>query len=338
MATPLTGALAGVKNGDAISAGYSTTAETLSGVGTYPITAVIIATDAVLRNYNTPVLTNGTLAIGKRGVTVKADDKTKKYGTTDPQLTYLLTSGALVNGDGFTGALARTAGENVGTYPIVQGTLALNNNYAVTFVNGTLTITKRSVKIKADPKAKVYGTTDPALTYQLFEGSLVNGDAFSGSLTRDGGENVGTYPIKQGSVSAGANYDIAYVGDNLTINAWTVTGFYQPVTMGDWVYNTVKGGSTVPLKFNVYQGAANTNERTDLGAVKPFIVQSVQCASNVVEDTVDFVTTGGTTLRYDTTAHQFVQNWQTSKGAGACYRVTMETQDGSKIYAYFKTK
>ena len=33
-----------------------------------------------------------------------------------------------------------------------------------------------------------------------------------------------------------------------TVLAWTLTGFYQPVDMNN-VVNTVKGGSTVPLKF-----------------------------------------------------------------------------------------
>ena len=33
-----------------------------------------------------------------------------------------------------------------------------------------------------------------------------------------------------------------------------------------------------------------------------------------------FFTTGGTALRYDATGGQFVQNWQTPKKPGTCYR------------------
>ena len=51
-----------------------------------------------------------------------------------------LTSGALVNGDTFTGALSRDAGENAGTYTILQGTLAAPLYYDLTFAPGTLTI------------------------------------------------------------------------------------------------------------------------------------------------------------------------------------------------------
>jgi hypothetical protein len=102
------------------------------------------------------------------------------------------------------------------------------------------------------------------------------------------------------------------------------------------VWNTVKGGSTVPLKFNVYAG---TTELIDVvTTIKSFAVVKVQCDLSGSEAAVEFVTTGGTSLRYDTTAHQFIQNWQTPKGAILCYKVTMTTQDLSTIVAYFKTK
>ena len=45
-----------------------------------------------------------------------------------------------------------------------------------------------------------------------------------------------------------------------------------------------------------------------------------------------------TSLRYDATAGQFIQNWQTPKLPGQCYRVTMTTDDGSALVAFFKLK
>ena len=47
---------------------------------------------------------------------------------------------------------------------------------------------------------------------------------------------------------------------------------------------------------------------------------------------------GQTTLRYDSTSGQFIQNWQTPTIAGACFKVTMTTQDISTLVAYFKFK
>jgi hypothetical protein len=117
------------------------------------------------------------------------------------------------------------------------------------------------------------------------------------------------------------------------VKAWTLKGFYQPVDMGT-IVNTVKAGSTVPLKFEVFAG--NT-ELTSTSTVKSFSVKGVACNSGTADD-VELVTTGGTSLRYDATAGQFIQNWQTPKTAGACYQVTMTTQDGSSLSALFKLK
>ena len=52
----------------------------------------------------------------------------------------------------------------------------------------------------------------------------------------------------------------------------------------------------------------------------------------------DLPNTGATALRYDTTGHQFIQNWATPKAPNKCYVVRMTAMDGSVIVAYFKTK
>src|SRR2546430_8120226 len=81
----------------------------------------------------------------------------------------------------------------------------------------------RTVSVTADAASKLYGATDPALTYT--HGALYNGDTdsvFTGSLARAAGENVGTYAINQGTVSAGSNYTIVFTGANFTIDARTV--------------------------------------------------------------------------------------------------------------------
>ena len=40
---------------------------------------------------------------------------------------------------------------------------------------------------------------------------------------------------------------------------------------------------------------------------------------------------GGTVLRFDTAAGQFVYNWQTPKKPGFCYVVTITLTDGSSL-------
>jgi len=121
-----------------------------------------------------------------------------------------------------------------------------------------------------------------------------------------------------------------------TVEAWTLNGFYQPVDMNK-VLNVVKGGSTVPMKFNVFAGPT---ELTDQSVVKSFTQNKIACnAFDLgITDPIEVTTTGGTSLRYDTTGGQFIQNWKTPTGTGTCYKVTMTTQDGSSLDAFFKLK
>jgi hypothetical protein len=127
------------------------------------------------------------------------------------------------------------------------------------------------------------------------------------------------------SASASATYEVL---------AWTLNGFYSPVDMNG-VYNVVRGGSTVPLKFEVFAG---TTELTDISVVQSFVQTRIVCDGSLPVDDIEFTTTGATTLRYDATAGQFIQNWQTPRLPGQCYRVTMTTDDGSSLVAFFKLK
>ena len=179
-------------------------------------------------NY-TGAITN-TFTIFPRPLTIKAAAKSKTYGASDPALTYTATG--LVSGDSVSGALVRDAGENVGTYAIRQGTLTAGNNYAISYTGANLTITKKALAITAAAKSKTYGASDPALTYTAT--GLVGSDKVTGALVRDTGENVGTYAIKQGTLTAGNNYAISYTGANLTINkkALAVTAAAKSKTYG----------------------------------------------------------------------------------------------------------
>jgi hypothetical protein len=81
-------------------------------------------------------------------VTVRADSKTKRQGTSDPTFTYRSTpsvGSSLANGQviSFSGSLTRQNGESAGTYPIRIGSLR-NSNYNITFIGANLTITRRN--------------------------------------------------------------------------------------------------------------------------------------------------------------------------------------------------
>ncbi|MFZ2095198.1 MAG: MBG domain-containing protein, partial [Anaerolineales bacterium] len=171
------------------------------------------------------------LTITKRPITVTADAKSKVYGDADPTLTYQVTSGSPLSGDTFSGALTRAAGEAAGNHAILQGTLALPDIYNLTYVGANLTITKRPIIVTADAKSKVYGDADPTLTYQITSGSLVFGDSFSGALTRAAGEAAGNHAILQGTLALSGNYNLTYVGANLTITKANPTCYITPYNL-----------------------------------------------------------------------------------------------------------
>ncbi|MFF1830730.1 PxKF domain-containing protein [Paenarthrobacter sp. NPDC058040] len=114
---------------------------------------------------------------------------------------------------------------------------------------------------------------------------------------------------------------------------WILQGFTAPVDMGN-VWNSVKGGSTVPLKFKMFDHGI---EITDPSKVKSFIATQVQCPGNsVLVEEIEFLTTGGSQLSYQ--EGQFIQKWQTPKKPGSCLQVTMTAGDGSQLKANFIIK
>jgi hypothetical protein len=142
---------------------------------------------------------------------------------------------------------------------------------------------------------------------------------------------VGTHTVTAMATDNADN--TASASATYTVLAWTLNGFYAPVDRG--IHNTVKAGVTVPLKFEVFAGST---ELSSITTILSFTQTRVQCDGTLPEDAVEITSTGGTTLRYDATAGQFIQNWQTPKQAGACFLVKMTTQDGSFLTALFKLK
>ena len=276
---------------DNVTATYARGAGENASPPTYHITATLSATPlSALDNY---IITNNgaEFTINKRPIQVTATaGQFKTYGDPDPTFAYTITSGSLAFTDAFTGALSRVAGQNVGLYAITIGSLAINdgnggNNYNLSFVSNNFEIKKRPIAIKADPKTKTFGDPDPVFTFQITSGSLAFADTFTGALTRDPGELVGTYAIKIGTLAindgnGGNNYTLTYTGDNLTIlTACSVfNGFLPPIGgafelgNGGNFANPVRAfklNSTIPVKFTaVCFGAPLTTGVHTLQAIK----------------------------------------------------------------------
>ena len=119
---------------------WTTQRPTFLDAGTYEV-----AVRATNPNYET-VEKAVTVVVNRAPVTVAAVATSKTAGAADPALT--ATVSGMVNGEPaslISYTVTRTAGELVGSYQIVPTGLAIQGNYAVTYVPATLTISAAPV-------------------------------------------------------------------------------------------------------------------------------------------------------------------------------------------------
>jgi hypothetical protein len=205
----------------------TTTATTVSVVGSYPITAAVGTLTA--GNYSFSIGPNGALTVNPATLIVVAVNTSDLYGAALPAFTY--TVGGYQSATDYTGApdITTTAvkGSPVGTYTITPATGTLvSTNYTFAFKTATLTITKVTLAVTANNLSMVKGQAVPTLTYTV--AGLVNGDTskvYSGvpalSTTATSKSAAGKYPItiKVGTLTVDGNYSFSFVNGTLTVTA-----------------------------------------------------------------------------------------------------------------------
>ncbi|WP_375586418.1 MBG domain-containing protein [Cyclobacterium xiamenense] len=171
--------------------------------------------------------TPANFAINQQTLSITADaGQSKTYGQTDPIFTF--SSSGFVNGEDeslLTGALSRESGENVGSYALTIGDLSAGANYALDFTPADFGINQQTLSITAEAgQSKTYGQADPTFTFS--SSGFVNGEdesIFTGALSRESGEDVGSYALTIGDLSAGANYALDFTPADFGINQQTLT-------------------------------------------------------------------------------------------------------------------
>jgi len=199
----------------------TTTATSTSPVGTYPIT-ISGANDP---NY-TITYSAGILTVQPAPLTITANSATMSFGGALPALS--VSYSGFVNGQTAANLTTKptvtttaTASSPVGTYPITA-TGAVDPNYTITYVAGTLTIQTATLIITANSAAMIYGGTLPSFSVSYF--GFINGDNVSSlttlptvTTTATASSPAGTYPITP-SGAVDPNYNIVYDPGTLTIN------------------------------------------------------------------------------------------------------------------------
>ena len=246
---------------------------TITGIGNY--------TGTVTRTYK----------ITPKSVTVKAEDKTKVFGETDPKLTAKV-DGTLGN-DTVDYKLSRKDGEAAGKYEITVKGDKLQGNYTVTYVAGTLTITSQSI----DPG------TDPEKPNPDYTGAKVNSPS---DEVYDGKEHkwIPTVTDKADKkLEAGKDYTVEYSTKNFkdvgTIDV-TITGIgnYSGTVKRSYKVTPKEYTVTTDSATKIYSGTALT-----AGGKVEGIVSG---------ETVEFTTTGSQT-EVGTSKNTYELVWKSAK-------------------------
>ena len=253
-------------DGDRIDSVTVTGTQTIAGEGAnVPSEAVIknAANEDVTLSYDI-TYENGTLEVTQKAVTITADDATKVYDgtalTIDSYTNSDLTAGDTIESVTVTGSQTN-AGQsaNVPSEAVIKNGAGedVTASYDITYVNGTLEVTKKPVTIDSiSAKDKIYdGTTDAELDYANIDWSacgMVDGDELSVTATGTfdnsdvgTGKNVTITDITLGGTSID-NYILSEDGQQTTavatINkkAVTVTALKQTVAVNGEIENSVE--------------------------------------------------------------------------------------------------
>ena len=208
------------------------------------------------------------VTIAPAPVTVTAENKTKVYGEADPALTATITG--LITGESeslITYILSRTEdGENVGNYTITPDGDALQGNYEVSFVTGTLTIGKRTVGITWGETSFDY-TGSPHVPTATAT-NLVYGDEI-GITVKGEKTNVGNYTATASDLTGTkkGNYQLpAAAADKKTSFSIIKASINSSIEMTEWSYGDYDAETNSPsLSFNPDE-AGVTYEYKELGA------------------------------------------------------------------------
>jgi hypothetical protein len=167
--------------------------------------------------------------------------------------------------------------------------------------------------------------------------------ASGGSFSYTAGQGDGTYSFYTIAHDKAGNEEDAPGAADLTTTVttaalWEWNGFFRPVdgTNNPLVYNTVRAGQSIPMKFSL-----GGDRGMNIFAAGYPQSSSISCTSSgAVYEPIESVATGSNSgLTYDAAADQYNYVWKTdSRWAGTCRRFALKLSDGSTLvhWANFK--
>ncbi len=268
------------------SLAFATSADASSAVGDYDVTpSGLTSTNYVI------AFADGTLSITAKALTITADDAAKVYGAANPD--FAASYDGFVTGDDeddLGGSLAfatsADASSAVGDYDVTPSG-STSTNYAITFADGTLSITAKALTITTVNSTKVYGEANPdfAASYDGFvtgddEDDLGGSLAFATSA--DASSAIGDYAVTPSGLTS-TNYAITFADGTLTVGARTLTVTTNACSK---VYGAANSDFAVS-----YTGFAIGDDVSDLGGLLAFTTTATAASAVGAYD----VTPGGLT-------------------------------------------
>jgi hypothetical protein len=224
---------------------YAASATKPTNAGSYSVVATVAADD----NYNAKSSVAYGFAIGKKALTITADDQTKFAGQANP--TFTVSYSVFVQGEsaanlggtlGF--ATAATVASCAGLYDVMPSGLT-SSNYQITFIDGTLTVTGLAIDASASSTPVALGSS---ATLRSIVSPAVSGvsvsfyldDVLKGSSLTIGD---GTATLIVSGLAADVYQVKAVVGGGCSISEVVFLPVYDPaggfVTGGGWIDSPV---------------------------------------------------------------------------------------------------
>src|SRR6516165_103326 len=207
---------------------FSAGATAIANAGVYSIIGSQ-GTLAASGNYGFAFNNAGLLTVNPKALTITANDATQTYDGVAFSGGSGVTYSGFVNGQNasvLSGTIAyggnSQGAANAGTYTIIPSNQT-SSNYAINYVNATLTIDPQPLTIIANNVTQTFNNAPYSGANGVTYAGFVNGQnssVLSGSITYGGNSqgavNVGTYAIIP-SGQTSSNYAITYVNGTLTI-------------------------------------------------------------------------------------------------------------------------
>jgi hypothetical protein len=222
-AAPLRSQVTGLLSNDAEPFSLHCDVDPTYPVGDYPITL----TESGNPNYTITSFSEGTYTVTRRLVKVAAVNVGHTYGDAPATLSAEVVEGSFLDGTPYSlscpdvGQL--TSRTHVGTYRI-SVTSSADDNYSVTTVDGTYTVSPRYIEIVIHPSSSVYGEDVASLSAD--HSAVLEGDdnVYMLGVNVDSTTPIGAYDIFGTTLST--DYTVRYIGGE---RAYTVTP--RPLTI-----------------------------------------------------------------------------------------------------------